>query len=398
MSTQPVTHTPDPQRICVIGAGIAGAETALTLAIGLPGARVTLVGPGTSIAVLPNLVYVPFGIDPGRIDVPIADLAQHGVAHVDAMVHRVDVDRRVLVTTAGDIEYDVVVAAPGATPRQSSPDSLRSLEDALRIREQLDALAGHSASATISVIAESDDSWTAPACEMALLLGAWLRASEQDRRIELLLETSDTEVFEWFGREASDIVTAALRRSRVHIATGVPSGRFDELGGDLVIRFGALEARRIDGLPGWTPAGWYRTDRDFRVAPNTFVVGDAIDLPYRAGFATAWQARRVLAVLGGDLRRLGMEIDGIPRDCAEYQMDLADSVLRARVTHADHFGHPFLGHDADVSTVAGARPDKLAGLLLHDRVIRWRATHHDAPLAYRDALRARTERRPLSAS
>ena len=71
-------------------------------------------------------------------------------------------------------------------------------------------------------------------------------------------------------------------------------------------------------------------------------------------------------------------------------MDLADSVLVARISHADRMSHPFHGHDAEVSVVAGARPDKLAGLLLHDRVLRWRAKPADAPLAFRDELRRRT--------
>lgn len=381
-----------PRRIVVVGGGIAGAEAALTLAIGLPSSQVTLVGRWPSIRLLPDLVYVPFDISSRRIDVPVADLLPHGVRSVVAEVERIDHPGRRVMTSAGDIEYDVLVAAPGAEPREHEHHSLRTLDDAIRMREQLrqivaDARAGERR--TITIRAKSDDSWTAPACEIALLIGAWIRSLRLDDRIETLIATSDNEVFEWFGPMGEIAVDAAMRRSRVKVATGVPAGRFDSVGGDLILEFGALQPRIIDGLPGRGRSGWYETNSSFEVDRDAFVIGDAINLPYRAGFATAWQARRVLTALDGDPSKLGLMVDGIPSSAVEYQMDLADGVLRARLERADSLSHPFLGHDAEIEVSPGMRPDKLVGLLLHDRVLRWHATTHDAPLAFRDALRAR---------
>ena len=386
------TPPPAVTRIVVVGGGIAGAEAALTMAIGLPNAEVTLIGRWPSIRVLPDLVYVPFGVSARRIDVPVDHLLPHGVRSIIAQVERVDIRRRVVHTSGGEVGFDVLIAAPGATPKEHSSRSLRTLDDALRIQAQLAELVGAVRGGerrTITLRAESEDSWTAPACEMALLIGAWVRAMGLGDRVETLLATADRDVFEWFGPVGEVAVESALRRSRVQVATGVPAGRFDELGGDLVIDFGALEARAIDGLPGRGLSGWYEPSPSFEVAPNVFVIGDAVNLPYRAGFATAWQARRVLRALGGDSARLGLLVDGIPSDAVEYQMDLADGVLRARVGCADALGHPFLGHDADIDVVSGARPDKLAGLLLHERVLPRDDGTHDAPLAYRDALRSR---------
>lgn len=388
---------PDPnqngaRRIVVIGGGIAGAEAALTLAIGLPSAEVTLVGRWPSIRLLPDLVYVPFDISSRRIDVPVADLLPHGVRSVVAEVERVDLAEHRVVTSVGELSYDVLVAAPGAEAREHEHHSLRTLDDALRVREQLGLIidaARAGESKTITIRAESEDSWSAPACEVALLIGAWVRSMRLESRIETLLATTDSEVFEWFGPMGEVTVDAALRRQRVKVATGVPTGRFDGLGGDLVIEFGALQPRRIDGLPGPGPSGWYETSPSFEIAHDAYVIGDAVNLPYRAGFATAWQARRVLRALGGDPRRLGLRVDGIPSDAVEYQMDLADGVMRARLECADSMSHAFLGHDAEIDVAPGSRPDKLLGLLLHDRVLRWHAEVHDAPLAFRDALRER---------
>jgi hypothetical protein len=389
---RPADPAAPPAHIVVIGAGIAGAETALTLALGLPRAIVTLVGATSSIPILPDLVYVPFGVDPDHLAISVDDLVPHGVTNITAHVERVDVSRRLLLTSDREIPFDVLVAAPGALPIAPTGTSLRSLEDALRIKAQLAEVvaAGHAGERpTITIRAGAEDSWTAPACEFALLTGTWLRSHQLDARVSTFLATADSEAFAWFGPVGEATIERALRRSRVNVATGVPAGRLDQLDGDVVIDFGAMRARSIPGLPGLGPSGWYETSPDFEVAPNIYVVGDAVNLPYRAGFATAWQARRVLTALGGYVETLGATVDGIPSGAVEYQMDLGDSVMRARLANASTLAHAFLGHDADIDVVAGARPDKLAGLVLHDRIIRWRAGTHDAPLAYRDGLRDR---------
>lgn len=383
------------RRVVVVGGGIGGAEAALTMAIGLADAEVTMVSRWPSIRLLPDLVYVPFGVSARRIDVPISALAPHGVQSVAAEVERVDCSAKTLETSAGTIHFDVLVAAPGAQPRAGYERNLRTLDDANRLRRDLSNLvneAARGAQRTITIRSEAESSWSAPAVELALLLGAWIRSRGLEDRIEILLVTSDSSVFEWFGPDAEGVVDAALGRARVKVATGVPAGEFDDLGGDVVVDFGNMHPRIIDGLSGLGVSGWYEpSDLNFEVAPGVHVIGDAINLPFRAGFATAWQARRVLDHLGGSTASLGREIDGIPTEAVEYQMDLADSVLRARISLADTLARPFLGHDAEIAVDAGGRPDKLAGLLLHDRVLRWGEALHDAPLAYRDVLIADQE-------
>jgi hypothetical protein len=377
------------QRIVVAGGGIAGAEVALTLALGLPRADVVLIGRDAHVRLLPDLVYVPFGLDVRMLDIGLDALLPHGVHSVVAEIERVDVEARVVHTSAGPVDYDVLVAAPGARSRACAGRGLRSLEDALRIRGELAELVAAAADGerrSVVIRSGSEDAWTAPACEFAMLLGAYLRSLGLDERVETTLATADSDAFQWFGPVGETFVEAALRRARVRVATGVPAGRLDALDGELVIEFDSLEARHVDGLPGRTDAGWYHAAVDFMVAPGVYVIGDALELPYRAGFATAWQARRVLRSLGGDLRRIGEAVDRIPIGQAEYQMDLGDGVLRARVGDASVLAHPFLGHDADVRVEFGAQPDKLRGLVLHDRVLSHIASGDSPSLGFRDLL------------
>ncbi|MCW2961799.1 MAG: hypothetical protein JWM90_2186 [Thermoleophilia bacterium] len=394
MSTSTSTHSTGTssfvrRRIVVVGGGIAGAEAALTLALGLRDVDVLLIGAWPSIRLLPDLVYAPFGVSPRRIDIPLTDLEPHGVRSVVADVERIDVARRQVITPAGPIPFDVLVAAPGAAARAGTSFGFRTLDDAMRIRASLVALAesaGARVPRTITIQAAGDDAWSAPACELAILIGTWARSCRIADHVDTMLVTADSEPFSWFGPEASDIVGAALRRARVQLATGVPEPVFDQLAGDLTIDVGGLEARPIPGLPGRDMRGWYGVDDRCAVADDIYVIGDATHWPIRAGFATAWQARRVLRALGGDPASLGSQVGGIPTAAIEYQMDLADSVLQVRMENADGLAHPFLGHDTDATVVPGGRPDKLAGLLLHDRVLRWRPDLFDAPLAFRDSL------------
>ena len=52
------------RRITIIGSGLSGLEAAKTLVRTVSDAQITLLGPDRDITILPNLVYVPFGMRP----------------------------------------------------------------------------------------------------------------------------------------------------------------------------------------------------------------------------------------------------------------------------------------------------------------------------------------------
>jgi hypothetical protein len=358
------------QRILVIGGGIAGVESALTLGRGLPDANVVLLAHADTLRVMPDLVYVPGGVSAQRIEVPFRDLlATEPVDVVLGEVECIDLAEKVARIDTGDQSFDTLVVAPGAAPVDTSGIQLHTVEEALGVRDRLDELFEQAtrdgARSSVIIRAAADDAWAPPAYEFAALLATRRRALGVERLVSITLVTAEMSPFQWFEPHVADIVVDVFAELGIELASGVPEARFDDLVGDLVIDFGRLEARHVPGLPGRDERGWYDTDNDGRVHPDVFVVGDATAHGFKSAFAVAWQARRMLVALGGSIERLGERIAGVPADAVEHHVDLGYRTLRIRLPIAAKLGDPWLGHDATVQ-LSDLPPERLAGLLLGD--------------------------------
>jgi hypothetical protein len=353
------------RRIIVIGSGIGGAEAAATLATTVPDARITLVGPSPDINLLPNLVYVPFGMQPAAVRVPLAAALEPWSVEcrVDS-VDSIDTFERTVSMASGQLDfYDDLIVATGLVPPRHAANRLRTLDDALHVRSALASVSTPRRRTTIAIRVMPGCSWTGPAYEFALLLQAWLVASGSARTTRVVLATEELAPLSMFGFDASSIVSDRLAASGIELLAGMPAGRFDQLESDLAIDFGDTVARRMHGLPPVGADGFYETDAHGKVADHAWIVGDAGSIPYKGAFATAWQSQQVALELGGDLTLLGPDIDGVPLGQCEYQMDLAGSTLRVRFDAASHF----LGTHADVRAtvdVDAAPPQKLHGTLV----------------------------------
>jgi hypothetical protein len=362
------------RRILVIGGGIAGVESALTLARGLPEDEVTLLTHSEVLRVTPDLVYVPTGVAVHRIEVPVRELlAAERIDVVMGEVESIDLDAHVAHADTGEFEFDVVVVAPGAAPLATGGLQLQTPEQAEVVRDRLDeifaAATAEDERASIIVRASADDAWAPPAYEFAALLASRRRMLDVERLVSVTLITAELQPFQWFEPHVADVVVDTFRSLGVELATGVPEARFDDMIGDVVIDFGRLEARHVPGLPGRDEHGWYATDPDGRVHADAFVVGDATCHGFKSAFAVAWQARRMLVALGGSLDTLGTDVGGVPIDAIEHHVDLGTSTLRIRLPVAAKLLDPWLGHDATV-TLDSAPPDRLAGLLVGTELVR----------------------------
>ena len=351
-------------RVVVVGGGIAGTETALTIALGHPHADVTLVSQWPSLRMLPNLVYVPLGMSAARIDAPLEPaLTSVGARLHVGVVEHVDMAAQRVICDNTSLPYDVLVACPGTTTEPVAGLPLRSLDDALRLRTALEALPLHERH-SIVVRQLPDDTWSAPGYEFAMLLRAWLIARGMSQ-VTVTVATSDSSPFLLFGNvECSDLVAASLDELGIDMIRGIPPGRIEGINGDINIDLGQLRARIIPGLQHVGVSGYYDVRADGSVAEHHFVVGDAANLPFKAAFATSWQARRVLQAIGGDLRRLGETIDGVPVSHCEYQMDMVHRTLVARIPCANRLDHLSADTRAAVYT-RPEPPDKLQGTLVN---------------------------------
>lgn len=356
-------------RIVVVGAGVAGVEAAVTLARTVPRAQVLLVGEWPTLRVVPELVYVPLGGTAQGTEVRLnRALARDGIDLRISTVERVDLERRQLICPDGEIPFDVAVFATGTVPSTASGHGLRTLEDALRLREELARVGtGGEDGRSIVLRVPASCTWAPPAFELALLLARWRDAAAERSEIDISIVIENSEPFDLFGTAAAGVVREHLDAARVALVTNVPAHRIDLSPASVVIDFEALVARRIPGLPAVGAGGFYRTDGDGRVAPDVFVVGDATDVPLKSGFAVGWHARRVASAIGGDVASLGPQVDGIPIGASEYQMDLGHQTMCVRFELEQQLGLQYLAA-ADSVRVVDGRPDKLIGTIVHGLV------------------------------
>ena len=119
------------KRVLVLGAGVAGLEAALALqALGEGRVTVELVSPDSEFVYRPLAVAEPFRLAEAR-RFPVAHLAEAaGASLTVASALRVDPDRKTVETSAGEIDYDVLLLALGAKPLVAVPGAVtfRGLE------------------------------------------------------------------------------------------------------------------------------------------------------------------------------------------------------------------------------------------------------------------------------
>ena len=136
-------------RVLILGAGFGGLMTARMLADRLPpasGTSVLVVDEDNSMLFTPLLWTVAEGrAESDDVVVPIRDFQRHQDYHVlKATVLRIDLERRVVFTTAGERPYDILVIAAGSMTAVPNLPGLRehahvfhTPADAIELRNRL---------------------------------------------------------------------------------------------------------------------------------------------------------------------------------------------------------------------------------------------------------------------
>ncbi|MCW2974114.1 MAG: dehydrogenase FAD-containing subunit [Thermoleophilia bacterium] len=369
------------RRVLIVGAGVAGVEAALALAIAHPTAQVMLIGSSTTLRLPPDLVYVPFGVEPVLTEVPLQrSLARFGIVTVHGELLRVDTDNHVVELADRTLAYDALVIATGARPVSDASLQLRSLPDARQVGRQLAAFRTPAPRRrSIVVHAPAASTWSAPAFEFAVLLDAWLRAWGTRDGVDVVVTHAGGEPLDQFGPEAGDLLQSLARQRRIELLGGHGDEAFGGIDADLTIEFPRIAAQAVPGLPaldangfhavvGRRPGGITGGAIDVEVAADVYVIGDGNSLPIKTAFAAAWQARALALQLGGRSELLCVDVDDVPFDRVTYEFDLVSSTLTTSFHAASRLLPPHLDPHVD-ACIVDRGPRKLAGTLIRQHLL-----------------------------
>jgi len=289
------------KRVLVLGAGVAGLEAALALqALGEGRVTVELVSPDSEFVYRPLAVAEPFRLAEAR-RFPVAHLAEAaGASLTVASALRVDPDRKTVETSAGEIDYDVLLLALGAKPLVAVPGAVtfRGPRDEAAFEAVLsDAKEGRAHRLVFTMPAGM--SWPLPLYELALLTAVHLSDTGSEVTIELV--TPEPEPLQLFGKAASEAITELFGLHGIRLVTStIPleaSGgvlRFlgtGETAADRVIALPRLEGPRLEGIPhdgnGFVPVDEHQRVRDLE---DVFAAGDIASFPVKQGGLAAQQA------------------------------------------------------------------------------------------------------------
>jgi sulfide:quinone oxidoreductase len=203
-------------RVVIVGGGLGGLACARRLARHQGMLDICLVDRKTHHDFPPSFPWVTVGKrQPQKISRPLQSLVQRGIRLVQAEVTGMDLDRGAISTISGEIPYDQLVLAPGATLTPESVDGLTeaghgfyTLHDAERLRDALVTFGG--GRVLIAVVATPYRSLAAP-YEAAFLINDFLhKRREAPSKVDVI--SAEPRPIPAADNDVGDRVAATLER------------------------------------------------------------------------------------------------------------------------------------------------------------------------------------------
>jgi sulfide:quinone oxidoreductase len=299
--------------VVVVGAGVAGLETALALnATAREYVTVELVTPERDFTYRPLAVAEPFQMGEVR-RFPLDRLVDAAGAELrNGALVAVDVDaKRARLAEDRSLDYDALVLALGAQPREAVPGALtfRGPEDRVALTALLERVTSGELRRLVFAV-PAGASWPLPLYELAFLAGEYL-TEHLTRGVEVLVVTPEEQPLALFGAAASNAIAELLKLRGISIETAsaprswadgsltVDDGR--ELAADAVVALPALEGPPISGIPQ-DGSGFVATDEVGGVVGLTdvYAAGDLTQSPIKQGGLAAQQAESVASAIASD--------------------------------------------------------------------------------------------------
>jgi sulfide:quinone oxidoreductase len=323
-----------PSRIVVLGAGLAGLETAFLLHAHLhERADLLLVSERDDFLLRPNFVYVPFGAHPDASRVSLEQaLWRDEIALEEGRVDGVDTDAgRVQLVDGSQLPYEHLVIATGASARPEQIPGLSEhavsawdLAGMLALQQRFEHLRGQGragAGARVLFALPPATQCSLPLYEVALMLDTWLRRAHAREPVSIGFVTHEASFGETCGPRMHEVLADEFSRRqieahtaellvevRAHEAT-FGEARTEQF--DLLVTIPPLvAAARYDGLPA-DEQGFLRVDegsRQVRGHPELYATGDAGDFPLKDPYLALLEAdaaadHLATAITGRDFKR-----------------------------------------------------------------------------------------------
>ncbi|MDX1420807.1 MAG: FAD-dependent oxidoreductase [Rubricoccaceae bacterium] len=316
-----------PERIVILGGGFAGLETAFLLRHRLRDrVDVTLVSDRPAFLFRPNTIYIPFGLDPDELTIPLSEpTGRQGIRFVHAAVRDVDPERRRVVLEGHEpLPYDRLVIATGAAMRPEEVPGLGEHANTIWTPAQMQQLGAElhrvvdrargGASTRLLFLIPPNNKCAGPLYEMVFMVDTHLRREGVRDRVQLTWATSEASFIQAFGPRLHEVVTEEFAERGIEGHTGlaveevVPGEvRFaggDRLGFDSLVAFPPyIAAVPYPALPG-DDRGFLDTlfrTRQVEGYPNVYAPGDAGNFPVKQAFLAFLQADAVAEHIAGEL-------------------------------------------------------------------------------------------------
>lgn len=308
--------------VVIAGGGVATLEGLMALRHLMNGfVAINVVAPSPEFVYRPLSVAAPFGIAEPRHFALEQIAADHGAGLHQGLVEAVDPRRRTVTMDSGvALEYDALLLAPGARPRDWLPGAIHFAgpDDVGRVRAVVDRLAADSISDVVFT-APAAASWTLPLYELALLTAAHIGELVRGE-MRLTIATPEAEPLDLFGPSASEHMRGLCATRGIAIRTHAHPLSFEDgvlvlesgesIKADDVVALPELKGEPIKGIPH-DEQGFIPVDRHCAVIGlgGVYAAGDGIAHPVKQGGLAAQQADAAAEMIAA---QLGVAIEPQP--------------------------------------------------------------------------------------
>ncbi len=308
----PITARP---QIVVLGGGFGGLEAAFYLRWRLgERAHITLVSDRDRFLFKPNTIYIPFGLDPGKLTIRLdRPTRRKGITLVQARAREIDPAAKVVHTEDGHFAYNFLVVATGAGMRPEEIPGLREYAETIWTPEAMLGLraafarlladARQGQHRKVLFLVPPNNKCAGPLYELVFMLDTWLRRNRGRAPVDITWTTYEQSYIQAFGPRLHEVASGEFRERGIAGYTGytverVQRGEVRYTNGkrlpyDVLVAFPPYVASTpFAGLPQ-DERGFLRTNTVTRQVvdnPNIYAVGDAGDFPVKQAFLAFLQA------------------------------------------------------------------------------------------------------------